>query len=161
MKGMIREMDRAKILIDNRQEVEISEELEEAILKAVETVLDYEDEGKDVEVSISFVDNGEIRRLNKEFRNIDRETDVLSFPSIDEFQFDFEIRPRLLGDIVISVEKALEQAEDYGHSFEREILYLTVHSMLHLLGYDHIEQEDKEVMRPKEKDIMKELKVFK
>lgn len=158
---MIREMDRAKILIDNRQEVEISEELEEAILKAVETVLDYEDEDKDVEVSISFVDNGEIRRLNKEFRNIDRETDVLSFPSIDEFQFDFEIRPRLLGDIVISVEKALEQAEDYGHSFEREILYLIVHSMLHLLGYDHIEQEDKEVMRPKEKDIMKELKVFK
>lgn len=154
-------MEKPKILIDNRQQVDISEELVEGIEKAVAKVLDYEDEGLDVEVSVSFVNNEEIKRLNREFRNIDRETDVLSFPNIDEFELDFEISPRIIGDIVISVEKAREQADEYGHSFEREIIYLTVHSMLHLLGYDHIEAEDKLLMRPKEKDIMKSLGVFK
>ncbi len=154
-------MEKPKILIDNRQEVKIGQDLVGEIQRAVTEVLNFEAQDLDVEVSISFVDNDEIQRLNREFRNIDKPTDVLSFPSIDEFEIDFEITPRILGDIVISVERAMEQAEDYGHSLQRELVYLTVHSMLHLLGYDHIEIEDKEVMRPKEKEIMKRLKIFK
>jgi len=154
-------MIKPRVLIDNRQDILINEKLVEGIEKAVSEVLSFENEDLEVEVSVSFVDNEEIQRLNKEFRNIDRPTDVLSFPSIDEFEVDFEIKPRILGDIVISLEKAQEQAVEYGHSFEREVIYLTVHSMLHLLGFDHIEEEDKKIMRPKEKEIMKRLKVFK
>ena len=110
------------------------------------------------EISISFVDNKEIREINREFRNIDSETDVLSFPMDFEFDLDCD---KPLGDVIISLEKALEQSNEFGHSFEREVLYLTVHSMYHLLGYDHIEEKDREIMREKEKNTMKKLGVFK
>ncbi len=158
---MIIKMTKSEVFIDNRQGVEIDKDLEAGILLAITTVLEYEDMDLDYEVSLSFVDNEEIRELNKNFRNIDRETDVLSFPNIEDFELDYDFGPKLLGDIVISLEKAKEQAKEYKHSFEREIIYLTVHSMLHLLGYDHMEEEEKLIMRGKEKEIMNILKVFK
>lgn len=146
------------VLFDDRQDImEITEINMKAIEKAIETVLDFEDRHGVFEVSVSFVTNDEIRTLNREYRNVDSETDVLSFP-MDEDEFDGII---ILGDIVLSTQKIIEQANDFEHSLEREMLYLTVHSMLHLLGYDHINSEEKEEMRTKEKEIMKKLQIFK
>lgn len=145
--------------IDNRQDkVEIGEEINEVIEKVVNEVLNFEKKSLDYEVSVSFVDNEEIRELNREYRGVDKETDVLSFPMEDEF---FIEGATLLGDIIISLEKALEQSIDFGHSLYREIAYLTAHSMFHLLGYDHREEEEKIIMREKEKEIMRRLKIFK
>lgn len=145
------------LIIENEQEI-MMDEFSEDIEKAILTVLNIEHHSINVEVSLTFVTNSQIRELNRDYRGIDRETDVLSFPIDDSFDLD---GPLLLGDIVISVEKAVQQAEEYGHTLKREILYLVVHSMLHLLGYDHIEEEDAEVMRGLEKKIMNELKVYK
>ena len=129
--------------------------------KTIKEVLRTEDFSENVEVSLSIVDEDQIHKLNKEYRNVDRKTDVLSFP-MDEKAYDDEGNPIiLLGDIVICLDVAKDQAIDFGHSFEREIMYLICHSTLHLLGYDHIEDEDKKVMRAKEKEIMKNLGVFK
>lgn len=148
-----------EIYVDNRQsKVEITEEIMEVLERVIEEVLIFQEKPLDSEVSISFVDNEEIRELNRQYRGIDRETDVLSFPIDDDFIFD---GPLLLGDVIISAEKALEQSKDFGHSLNREIAYLTAHSMFHLLGYDHINEDDKLVMRSKEKEIMKRLKIFK
>lgn len=145
------------VLFDDRQDVmEITEDNEKAIGKAVEAVLSEENLGGDFEVSVSFVTNEEIKELNKEYRNVDSETDVLSFPMDDEFD-----GVAILGDIVLSTQKIIEQANDYNHSVEREMTYLTVHSMLHLLGYDHMGSDEKEEMRAREKEIMKNLKIFK
>lgn len=146
------------VLFDDRQDImEITEVNMKAIENAIETVLISEDRHGVFEVSVSFVTNDEIRTLNREYRNVDSETDVLSFP-MDEDEFDGII---ILGDIVLSTQKIIEQANDFEHSLEREMLYLTVHSMLHLLGYDHISSEEKEEMRTKEKEIMKKLQIFK
>lgn len=129
--------------------------------KTIKEVLRTEDFSENVEVSLSIVDEDEIHKLNKEYRNVDRKTDVLSFP-MDEKAYDDEGNPIiLLGDIVICLDVAKDQALDFGHSFEREIMYLICHSTLHLLGYDHIEEDDKKVMRAKEKEIMQNLGVFK
>lgn len=148
-----------ELYIDNRQEkIQVSQEVNELIEKVAREVLIFEQETLDCEISVSLVDNEEIRELNRDYRNKDSETDVLSFPMDDEFLME---GPILLGDIIISVEKALEQANDFGHSVEREIAYLTAHSMLHLLGYDHMQEEEKSIMRSKEKEIMKRLKIFK
>lgn len=149
-----------EILIDNRQDkVEMDEDIQDIINRSIRAVLDYENIDEEYEVSVSFVDNKEIREINSEFRNIDKETDVLSFPLEQDFLIEGEIP--ILGDIIISCEKALEQAKEYGHDFKREISYLTVHSSLHLLGYDHIDEDEKDLMRNKEKEIMKILKIFK
>lgn len=148
-----------EIFIDNRQaKVIVEENIHDILKEVVKEVLIMEKNDLDYEVSISFVDNDEIRNLNREYRNIDRETDVLSFPQDEGF---FLEGPIILGDIIISVEKALEQSKDFGHSLYREIAYLTAHSMLHLLGYDHMEEEEKNTMRFKEKEVMKKVKVFK
>lgn len=145
------------VLFDNRQDImEITEDGMKAIEKAVETVLEAEKREGDFEVSVSFVTSEEIRQLNREYRNVDSETDVLSFPMNDEF--DGRI---ILGDIVLSTRRIIEQANDFEHTLEREMIYLTVHSMLHLLGYDHIDSTEKDKMRAREKEIMKELKIFK
>ena len=145
------------VLFDDRQDVmEITNVNEAAIIKAIETVLTKEEQYGDFEVSVSFVTNEEIKELNSEYRNVDFETDVLSFPMNDEFD-----GVAILGDIVISTQKIIEQANDYNHSLEREMIYLTVHSMLHLLGYDHMNSDEKGDMREKEKEIMKELNIFK
>lgn len=156
MKGMrIKKM--INVLFDDRQDImEITEDNHRAIEKAVEEVINAEELEGDFEVSVSFVTNEEIKDLNREFRSVDSETDVLSFPMDDEF--DGVI---LLGDIVLSTQKIIEQANDFGHGLEREMAYLTVHSMLHLLGYDHMNNDEKEEMRSREKEIMKKLQIFK
>ncbi|MBP7222005.1 MAG: rRNA maturation RNase YbeY [Sedimentibacter sp.] len=145
------------VLFDDRQDMmEINGDNEAAIERAVEAVLTEEECDGNFEISVSFVTNEEIKKLNKEYRNVDNETDVLSFPMNEEFD-----GVTILGDIVISTQKIIEQADDFGHSPEREMIYLTVHSMLHLLGYDHMENDEKSAMRAKEKEIMKNLKIFK
>ena len=145
------------VLFDNRQDIlEITPDNMRAIERAVEAVLKSEEAEGDFEVSVSFVTNEEIKTLNRDYRNVDMETDVLSFPMDDEFDGTV-----ILGDVVLSTQKIIEQAKDFGHSLEREMLYLTVHSMLHLLGYDHMNADEKDDMRSREKEIMKELKIFK
>jgi probable rRNA maturation factor len=145
------------VLFDDRQDfLEITKDNEKAIENAVAAVLTEEDLQGDFEVSVSFVTNEEIKELNRDYRNVDSETDVLSFPMDDEFD-----GVNILGDIVLSTQKIIEQANDFNHSLEREMLYLTVHSMLHLIGYDHMNDDEKKEMREKEKVIMKNLKIFK
>lgn len=149
-----------QLLIDNRQEeFEINQELVDEVKKVVNECLMQERGKTEYEVSVSFVNNEEIKTLNAMYRNKDSETDVLSFP-IEDDEFMIEGQEAMLGDIVISVEKAKEQAIELGHSFEREIMYLTAHSMFHLMGYDHMEDEEKKIMRQKEKDVMKSLQIF-
>ena len=150
-----------RIYFENEQEkYPVSYNLKVLLREAIETTLDFEDFQNVCEVSVTFTDNEGIRELNKKFREIDKPTDVLSFPLFD-FEGECEEPPideiiSNLGDIVISLEKAKEQADEFGHSFKREVAFLTVHSMLHLLGYDHerSEEEDRE-MRSKQSEIMK------
>ncbi len=141
------------INISNEQEITLSSDLDSLINSAVLSVLDCEKFSDDAEVNVTLVDGEKIKALNNEFRNIDKETDVLSFPLGEDGVYD--INPEndafMLGDVVISVDRALKQAEEFGHSIEREIAYLTVHSVLHLLGFDHIDEgENKKIMRAKE-----------
>ncbi|MBR1832184.1 MAG: rRNA maturation RNase YbeY [Ruminiclostridium sp.] len=132
----------------NRQKiVPVSKELRTLVKRCCSETLYEEGYTGDFEVSLTFTDNEGIREINRKYREIDRETDVLSFPMTDEGE-DFTVDPEtgcfMLGDIVISLEKALTQAEEYGHSFKREVAFLAVHSMLHLLGYDHERSEEEE-----------------
>ena len=116
-------------------------------------------------MTITFTTPEEIRKINKKYRKIDRATDVLSFPMFEKAELDEKIKNKdflyedVLGDVIISIDKVKEQAEEYGHSFERELSYMLVHGFYHLMGYDHIEEEDKKVMRPKEEKILSELKI--
>jgi probable rRNA maturation factor len=158
------------ILIDNRQNIiEVTKELKSSIENAVKLTLAEEMVNVPEEVSIILVDDSGMRELNKEFRNIDRATDVLSFPMLEypenkvykdvylnhAFEpMDLDDGRLVLGDIVISLEKASEQANEYGHSFMREVCYLTVHSVLHILGYDHMEEDQKAVMRNREEYML-------
>lgn len=154
-------MGKAKVLITNKQnEVKIPVGIRLLIRRCCHAVAVYEKFTNDFEVSVSFVDDNQIHELNKEFRDIDRSTDVLSFPLGEngEYDVDNETGASLLGDIVISIETAQKQAQLYGHSLEREIGFLTVHSMLHLLGYDHEESKLQErIMREKEENILNNL----
>lgn len=149
-----------KIDFENRQELlPLTYKLKMLVRRAVETTLDYEQYENPIEVSVTFTDNEGIRELNRKFRNIDRATDVLSFPLFD-YTGESEEPPvdefvGMLGDIVISLEQAKKQAEEFGHSFEREAAFLTVHSMLHLLGYDHEAGGDEEAdMRRRQREIL-------
>lgn len=145
------------LLFDDRQEdIEITNDMLDIVKISIVEVLKEEELDENVQVSISFVGDEEIQRLNKDFRGVDSSTDVLSFPMDDEFQ----IEETMLGDVIINTKRVLEQAKEFGHSNTRELSYLTVHSILHLLGYDHMEDEDKEVMRSKEKSIMDSLKIY-
>ena len=149
-----------ELWIDNRQSIHpVDEALMEEVERAVKMSLQLERNSLDYEVSVSFVTNEEIHELNRDYRGVDRPTDVLSF-QMDEEEVYGEMDV-VLGDIVISMEKALEQAEDFGHSLTREVVYLTVHSMFHLMGYDHMNEKEKAEMRGKEKAVLKELGVFK
>ncbi len=112
--------------------------------------------GRDAEISLSFVSAEEIRELNRDYRGMDSVTDVLSFPMYDDNDI-FEEEELILGDVVICMERVREQAAEFGHSEEREVAYLFTHSVLHLLGYDHINEEDKREMRQREEEIMAEL----
>ena len=117
-------------------------------------------------VTITLTNDENIKKINKQYRNIDNETDVLSFPMFERDELENKIKNRLfeyedvLGDIVISIPKVEEQAKEYGHSFERELSYMIVHGFYHLMGYDHIKEEDKKEMRPKEEKILNQLNIL-
>lgn len=146
-----------EVYYDDRQDdIEITEKIKSLVEKSIASVLKVEEIDDEVEVSVSFVGDEEIRDLNRDYRGVDRSTDVLSFPMDDEFIID----KRILGDVIINTRRVIEQAEELGHSHERELSYLTVHSILHLLGYDHIDDEDKKKMREREKLSMKELEIY-
>ncbi|MBE6062779.1 MAG: rRNA maturation RNase YbeY [Clostridium butyricum] len=163
------------IYVDNRQEkIEADEKLVDLLKSVIEFALKEEEVDVNCEVSLLFVDNDEIREINNETRGIDRATDVLSFPMLDyenkkvfkemykgyEFsQSDCDGEELVLGDIVLSLERALEQSKEFNHSFEREASYLVVHSVLHLLGYDHMEDDDKVIMRKREEEILNKLNI--
>ncbi|HIW25351.1 MAG TPA: rRNA maturation RNase YbeY [Firmicutes bacterium] len=146
------------LLTDNRTDFEISGEIMEAVEKACLETLKYEEFDEDCEISLSFVTNEEIHQINRQFRNVDAPTDVLSFPQLTfEEGEEADVNENgeiVLGDIIISVERAKEQAEEYGHGLKREIAFLTVHSMLHLLGYDHMEKDEEEDMFRRQKEIL-------
>ena len=163
------------ITVENEQEkIKIEDELIRAIEETIDFTLEDQGVSYEGEVSVLLVDNDLIREINRDHRNIDKATDVLSFPMIEyekgktfrdlyadhEFGAEFfDGDALLLGDIVISMEKAEEQASEYGHSVKREVCYLTVHSVLHLLGYDHMNDSDKRKMRDTEERILNELKI--
>ncbi len=137
---------------DNMLDKDMNACLEEA------AVLCVEKEGlsaENAEISLTFVSKEEIRELNNRYRNIDNHTDVLSFPLIEDFDQLDDRREYMLGDVVICTEKVREQAEEYGHSEKREMVYLFVHSVCHLLGFDHMEEDEKQEMRQREEEIMK------
>ncbi len=154
-----------KVSILNQQsELPVTKAVRDLIKGAAETTLKFFDLTDNVEISVMLTDNEEIRTLNKLHRNIDRATDVLSFPMFEydeagniqeEFAELNETGEVCLGDIVISLERAAEQAEEYGHSYEREVGFLTVHSMLHLLGYDHMTPEEEKEMFGYQEEILK------
>ena len=144
------------VLFENNTKEEVNYKLIENVISEA---LKYEGVSDNTEISVTIVDNEEIRKINNKFRNIDRATDVLSFPLID---FDNEDLPNdgskiYLGDIIISIERAKEQANEYGHSLDREVGFLTAHSMLHLLGYDHMVPEEEKVMFAKQEEILSNL----
>lgn len=143
-----------KVLITNQQKkVKIPSGLRILIRRSCNAVLEFEGFEQPAEISVTFVDNDRIHELNKQYRNKDMPTDVLSFPMGENGQYDIDEDNgcKVLGDIVISMQRAMEQAELYGHSLQREVAYLTVHSMLHLLGYDH-EGSGLEAVRMRERE---------
>ena len=150
------------IYFENSQDkLEVTYKLKRLVRFAIEATLAYENYHNSVEVSVTFTDNAGIKKLNKKYRKIDKETDVLSFPLFD---FEGTDEPpvdeieNMLGDIVVSLEKAQAQADEYGHSFEREVAFLSVHSTLHLLGYDHETSEEDELdMRSRQTAVMEML----
>lgn len=151
-------MNKVKVIISNRQNVvKIPTGIRLLVRRCCNAALRLENFPEDAEVSVSFVDNDQIREMNREHRNIDAATDVLSFPLGENGIYDHNeaTGAALLGDIVISMPKAVEQAELYGHSLQREVGYLTAHSMFHLLGYDHVNGGVEAVhMREKEETVM-------
>lgn len=160
---------------DNRQnKIEVNEELVNIINEVCEKALKAEEVKIPYQISLLFVDNEEIKEINRETRGIDKATDVLSFPMLDypkdkvfkevykdtkfnEIYLDGE--ELVLGDMVLSLERAKEQSIEYNHSFNREVCYLVVHSILHLLGYDHMEDEEKKRMRKREEEILGNLNI--
>lgn len=147
--------------LNDQDKFKISYEQKILVRRAVESTLEYEGYQNNAEISVTFTDNEKIQKINNEFRGIDKPTDVLSFPLTEYEDSNVPFADELdgnLGDIVISLERAKEQAEEFGHSFEREIAFLTVHSMLHLLGYDHVNSEEEELdMRKRQSDVLKNM----
>ena len=146
-----------EILWENEQsKYEITKDLLDLLEKVMQKSLEVEGLEDSWEISLLFVDNEEIRKINSEHRNIDKATDVLSFPMHEKEDLK-DAKEKILGDIVISLEKAEEQASEYGHSFEREVGFLTCHSMFHLMGYDHDTNENTDIMRAKEETVLESL----
>lgn len=161
------------IYIDNRQnKYEITENFEQILKDTIEFTLNEELVDRICEISLVFVDNDEIKQINNETRGIDKATDVLSFPMLDykngmvykELYSGKELNREyfdgdelILGDIVLSLERADEQRVEFNHSFDRECSYLVVHSILHLLGYDHMREDEKKIMRTREEEILSKL----
>ena len=151
-----------KIYIDyNNEQDKLAppEDIEQLIEDCTRAALEEEEIEDDAEVSVTLVDNARIRELNAEFRETDRETDVLSFPLGDDegFEVDPDTDAILLGDIVISLERAAAQAEEYGHSYKREMAFLVTHSLFHLLGYDHMTSEEETEMFAKQERVLEKL----
>ena len=137
---------------------ELLQKMTEAAEYAVVSENKHNLDKKRCEISVTFVDLDEIHELNKQYRGVDKPTDVLSFPQFDDLEEEIpEVCEICLGDVVICEQKAREQAEEFGHSFERELVYLFTHSVLHLLGYDHMEDDEKKAMREREEEIMKQI----
>ncbi|HIU35620.1 MAG TPA: rRNA maturation RNase YbeY [Candidatus Fimenecus excrementigallinarum] len=153
--------DKIKVIISNEQKaVKIPTGVRMLVRRCCHAVLVQENFEGSAEISVTFVDDEQIRALNQKHRNMDKPTDVLSFPLGEGGQYDVnpETGAKMLGDIVISMETAVRQAEDYGHPLQREVAFLTVHSMLHLLGYDHVNGGLEAVhMREKEEAVLTQL----
>jgi len=155
------------VLIENMQnKIEVTDGISGLLHRVAEFGLKMENFETPSEVSFLLVDNDEIREINKEHRNIDKPTDVLSFPVVDmvegeiisdEGDFDMDENLLILGDIVISLEKVVEQAEAYGHSFDRELAFLAAHGLFHLLGYDHGDEEQEKRMMEKQEAVLSQL----
>lgn len=146
--------------------IEENEQYEKTVKKVLQKCFEEEKLlNSKLTITVTFTNPEEIRKINKEYRNIDKATDVLSFPMFEKVEIEEKIEKEdflhedILGDIIISIEKVKEQAIEYGHSFERELSYMLVHGFYHLMGYDHIEEKDKKEMRPKEDKILNELKI--
>lgn len=161
-----------RIYFEEEGSLKLPLEYEELAETVAEAVLDMEECPYEAQVELLLTMNDEIQSINQEFREIDRPTDVLSFPMIDyeepanfdfleedDRYFDPETGELMLGNIVISKEKVVEQANEYGHSIMREYSFLIAHSMLHLLGYDHMEEEEREVMEAKQRQVLEQLKI--
>ena len=175
------------ITIENEASKELPFDYKALIERVVMGCMDYEKCPYEAEVNVLLTNNEEIHKINKEYRGIDRPTDVLSFPMVDydkpanfdpnkkyptllfceggpqnasEDYFNFETGELVLGDIIISVDKVYEQAESYGHSLERELGFLVAHSMLHLFGYDHMEEEEREQMEARQREILNGLSIL-
>lgn len=158
------------INIEYETEKQLPVDYEKIIRDIIPAALDYEQCPYEAEVSVILTDNEGIREINREYRQIDAPTDVLSFPMIEfervsdfdhveeavEDYFNPETGELLLGDIIISVEKVAEQAEKYGHSKERELAFLLAHSMLHLCGYDHMDEDERKLMEQRQREILAE-----
>ena len=148
------------------EEIEEKKQYEQIIKKVLTKC--FQEEGlqsSKLSITVTLTNPQKIRKINKEYRKIDQETDVLSFPIFEKDELEEKIRNNdfvhedMLGDIIISMEKVQEQAKEYEHSFERELSYMLVHGFYHLMGYDHIEENDKKIMRAKEEKILTSLKV--
>ncbi|MBQ7965310.1 MAG: rRNA maturation RNase YbeY [Ruminococcus sp.] len=149
--------DKVRVVITNSQRVvKIPTGMRMLVRRCCNAVLKMEQFEGPAEISVTFVDNEQIKELNTQYRDKPIETDVLSFPMGSDGKYDTDptTGAQILGDVVISMEKALEQSDLYGHSFQREVGYLTAHSVLHLLGYDHMEPLEKVRMREKEEYVM-------
>ncbi len=149
------------------KEVDKNKEYEKVIERVLTKCFEEEKlQNSKLYITVTLTTKENIKEINKEYRNIDRATDVLSFPMFEKDELEEKIKNRdfehvdVLGDLVISIEKVKEQAEEYGHSFERELSYMLVHGFYHLMGYDHIEEEDRKKMRPKEEKILNDLKIL-
>ena len=146
------------------KDIKPQEEYEKTIEKVITECYKQENiENTKLIVTITLTTPENIQEINKEYRNIDRTTDVLSFPMFEKQELEEKIKKQefqytdILGDIIISIDKVREQAKEYGHSFERELSYMIVHGFYHLMGYDHIKEEDKKMMRPKEEEVLSKL----
>ena len=148
------------------KDIEENKSYEELIKKVLTKCFEEEHlENSHLCITVTLTNPENIRKINKEYRDIDRATDVLSFPMFEKEELDEKIKKNdfehedMLGDIIISIERVEEQAKEYGHSFERELSYMLVHGFYHLMGYDHMEEEDKKEMRTKEEKILKTLNI--
>lgn len=161
------------LLFEEEGSLKLPLECEALAGKVIEAAIDYVDCPYEAEVNLLLTMNDEIHEMNRNFREIDHATDVLSFPMVDYEEagnfkfledameyFNPETGELMLGDIVISKEKVVSQAEEYGHSVEREYAFLIAHSMLHLFGYDHMEEEERIVMEEKQKEILEQLQIL-
>ncbi len=162
----IRQIKEIRMIEIYYNEIEELPKEEALIKKVVSKVLEEEEIIEDVDVYITLTNNSEIHKINMKYRQVDRPTDVLSFPMYEKDEI-FKLKKesiqnnieKILGDIIVSIEKVQEQAEEYGHSFERELAYLVTHGMLHLLGYDHMVEEEKNQMREREEFILQKLNI--